>query len=175
MDLPLQPMNQKKKKIPAWRVSKAKDKLYKDIVKGDVNEDMEPHIVYGMRVEYQEYKYENFKTNLANLLRTTRKHQGRANRDAEIVAHDLNIRPPIEGLVWHGSNAEELLKQDFEQGLTEDGRTPKELHDSRPEYKQFTLAVFRRHLYHERLTTKRLYWMAVKNRYPNGDDTDDDN
>jgi hypothetical protein len=57
----LQPAIPKTKKIPAWRVIKAKDKLYKDIIMGDVNKDMEPYIVYGIRVEYQEYKFERLK------------------------------------------------------------------------------------------------------------------
>jgi hypothetical protein len=65
-----------------WRNSKAKELLYKDIVSGEVNEDMEAEIVYGMKVEYQQYPLKNFRTNLRNLIKVVRKHQERACRDA---------------------------------------------------------------------------------------------
>jgi hypothetical protein len=43
---------EEKTKVKEWRYSKAKELLYKDIVSGEVNEDMEVEIVYGMKLEY---------------------------------------------------------------------------------------------------------------------------
>jgi hypothetical protein len=150
-------------KVSDWKKSAAKALLYADIVSGDVHEDMEPFLVYGMKVEYQEYEYRNFKTNLRNLLKVVRKHQGRASRDAAAVDNDILVRPPRDNdLSWHGSTAQKLLQQDFKNGFTEDGRKPKDIYDSRPEYKLFKLRTFRHQLYDLRQSKERIYWMNLK-------------
>ena len=51
----------------AWKDSEAKRHLYDAIVNGEVTDDIGPALVYGMRTEYQVFKYENFRNNLRTL------------------------------------------------------------------------------------------------------------
>jgi hypothetical protein len=163
-----------KTKVKDWRYSKAKELLYKDIVSGEVNEDTEAEIVYGMKLEYQQYPLKNFKTNLRNLINVIRKHEYRSSRDTAILMHNLKLKPPSTVLLWNGSDAQKLLIEDHKNGWTEDGRTPKELHATRPEYQEFTLNKFRKHLTQVRRAKKaRTYWMYLKK--DESDDNDEDN
>jgi hypothetical protein len=155
-------MVRNKKTVPSWRKSKAKELLYMDIKSGVVQEGMSPEFVFGMREDYQEYKFDNFKVNLRSLLSIVQKNQERADRDALCVGNDTKVRPPRTSIAWHGSVAQKHLKDDYENGKTEDGRTPKQLHESRPEYMQFKLPVFRQQLYAIRRTKHRAYWTYLK-------------
>jgi hypothetical protein len=60
--------------------------------------------------------------------------------------NDLKLKQPSTTLLWNGSDAQRLLVEDHKNGWTEDGRTPKEIRAIRPEYQQFTIEKFRKHL-----------------------------
>jgi len=53
---------------PPWRSCKVKQLLREDILAKLVTEDMEMQSVFDMRPECKLYKFNNFKTNLKNLL-----------------------------------------------------------------------------------------------------------
>jgi len=154
----------KANKPKPWGKSDAKELLLQDIIAGDVTDDMMPRVVYQMRPEYQVYKATNFATNYRSLQRWVRVHKAKADADSDALAHDRRIHPPaaraFQGYPrWGGSDAARLLKQDVEAGIA-DAMMPKSLHESRPEYLQFPLKVFRDHIHQEKRSRMgRSWWM----------------
>ena len=70
---------------------------------------------------FTNYKLENFKTNLKNLLKKGEEKKMNVGRDAAAFANDLAIvgRPatsPRGGAVWHRSEAKRLLEDDVRDG-----------------------------------------------------------
>jgi hypothetical protein len=162
------------KKVPAWRGSKAKDRLHKDIVKNIITRDVDPVLVYYMRKEYQLYKYENFKQNLQTLFGSVESQQGRATRDAAALENDMKFaRPPREvlGPFWNGSNAKKLLEQDIAAGSLAN-KTPQQIWNSRPEYQEFELDRFRNLMFkHINKPIQTSYWLEkMKKKFPDSDD-----
>jgi hypothetical protein len=91
------------------------------------------------------------------------------------LVNDQALLVPKTNLVWNGSNAQKLLQKDFDDKLTEDGRTPIQLYESRMEYQQFKLVVFRDHLYQIRRSKKgRTYWMYLKKPPPEANTEDNE-
>ena len=154
--------------VAAAGTGKGRVVAVKDIVEGRVTESMKPKEVHTMRPEYAApYKSTNFSTNLRNLHAAIKVDQGKAASDAAALEHDRNLHPVAaftsKGYPrWEGSDAERLLKEDFDAGLDEN-KEPKVLHQTRPEYEGFPLKVFRDHIHQERRSrTGRSYWMNRK-------------
>jgi hypothetical protein len=157
---------------PSWRSSEAKETLRKDILEEKlVKPWMKPSEVFQTRPEL----YEPFKKNFSDNLRRLRKHltdeQSRAGSDNAIIRHDLQIRPrlamtPKKYPRWDMHAANTLLKLDFdaiEEGLVEE-MAPMQWHQSRNEYKEFPLQVFRDHIHQEKRSRRaRPYWMYQTN------------
>jgi hypothetical protein len=141
--------------------------LRQDILAGKVDESMKPKKIYEMRPEYKPYIYERFQSNYKNLLESIKKDQAKADSDSAALAHDFRLRPPVaytsKGYPrWDGSNAQRFLKEDFNAGKVEKFTTM-ELRQSRPEYQDFPLKVFRDHIHQERRSrTETPYWMNRK-------------
>jgi hypothetical protein len=149
-------------RLPPWRNSHAKKLLTKDIIDGNID-GMAPKRVFVMRKEYQAYKYENFATNLRSLRKQVAEKQGLADDDEAAFAHDemlglrVNSKPYPR---WQGSVAEQLLKQDIDNGRHVHMK-PRELKESRIEYGPYPGTVFRDHIHQElRARTERPYWLA---------------
>jgi hypothetical protein len=96
-----------------------------------------------------------------------RDEQSRAGSDNAIIRHDLQVRPrmamtPRGYPRCDGHAANTLLKLDFdaiEEGLTEE-MAPIQWQQSRDEYKEFPLQVFRDHIHQEKRSRRaRPYWM----------------
>ena len=109
--------------------------------------------VYKMRPEYKKFPFEWFKPNLKNLRKKIESERTRAETDAAAYRHDrqllLTLRancPPV--IEWHKSQAKYLLRQDIEDGKNK-VMAPSELYSTRAEYQEFTLKVFRNHIYQE--------------------------
>jgi hypothetical protein len=160
------------KAVP-WQHSEAKSVLTSDIFEGTlVKPEMTAQQVLATRAElYAPYK-KNFATNLRNLRRSLKALQGRADEDQAAVVHDLERFPrsmvnPRGHPRFDGSAAQRLLKQDVDNG--EDvGVKPMAFRNTRPEYEQFPLKVFRDHLSHERQRrVESSYWLN-KRKKPNG-------
>jgi hypothetical protein len=63
---------------------------------------------------------------------------------------------------WDTSEASRLLEKDIDDGLHV-LMTPKELYNTRQEYKEFPLAVFRKHIHQARQAgVQSSYWMHRK-------------
>ena len=74
-----------------WKDSEAKKLLYKDLLSGDVDDEMEPKEVFMMRAEYSLYEYVNFVTNLRNLRTAIRKKKEGAARSESALLNDVNL------------------------------------------------------------------------------------
>ena len=150
-------------KLTPWRKSEAKKQLIKDIKNGTI-EGWGPKEVHLFRPFYEERPYENFRNNLRNLRKSLKDLQSLADEDAAALAHDealdhlrKNSNPyPL----WHGSEAERLLKLDIDNGLHKQMH-PSELKATRNEYKPWPRKVFGDHIQQElRARRERPYWMA---------------
>ena len=101
-----------------------------------------------MRDCYADYKYENFRTNLRSLRLSVKNGLSRAEADEEAYLHDKALYGKTADGAWHRSVAYTLLKDDIKTGKIV-GRKPKEVYESRNEYKTFPLKKFRNQIYHE--------------------------
>ena len=145
-----------KKKAPKWADSEAKKILKQDIIQLEVTDASDPEEVYKMHPEYSQFEYSNFKTNLANLIEKVLSDFERMRTDCEFFGHDLAVlavyreNHPLERTPWHKSEAKPLLEQDMNLGkhLT---MTPKELFQTRIQYREFSLEEFRKHIHQEKL------------------------
>lgn len=161
-------------KKDTWRTSAAKALLRDDIITGRVLPNMNAAQVYQMRPEFQKFPMKRFTPNLQNLRSVIARDYSRMCRDCEYYGHDigllLGIRKdePLRQILWHKSEAKPLLEQDIKNNvhlkMMEDGKKimPKQIYQTRVEYRAFPLAVLRNHIYQE---VKRLEKIESKIRY----------
>lgn len=155
-------------KKSSWRSSKAKSLLENMLRTDQIPETMLPKEVYNLRQEFidSDPKYKNWSSRLRSLRKTIKMEKDRNSSDELALVnfrmlhpeptHDHHGRP-----LWDKSQAKILLRLDMDAGkdLT---MTPSELWSSRQEYyDEFTLLVFRKHIYQERRTRK---WYESKER-----------
>ena len=138
----------KEKRPPDWRTSEAKFLLREDIIVGNVTSDMEAQEVYVMRPCYSHYKFNSFRTNLRNLRKAVRRDLSRSEEDEAAYFHDKYLFGATTNGAWHTSDAYKNLKEDIAAGRNV-GRKPKDLYNSRSEYKAFPLKKFRNAVYTE--------------------------
>lgn len=164
-------MPPRKNKPPPWRSSKAKAILRSEIIAGNVTENMDPVSAYIMRDEYQVYPFDNFKTNLKNLLVKVKNDKKAAANDAATLAHDRTFYPIQPDHIsgnhgayprWQGSEAERALKEAMDEGLHLEMKPEilqQHLQLEEPEVGLFPLKVFRDHIHQEkRRRTEGAYW-----------------
>jgi hypothetical protein len=122
--------------------------------------------VYQQRPEFAQYPYEQFRDRLRELRKKNTKKQNHASFDSKALAHDRRIYPKKEANEkgeprWEGSDAERLLKLDFDNGK-HINVNPKDLYASQKEYKEFSLEVFRKHVCQEEKTRKFIaHWKEL--------------
>lgn len=153
------------KKPPPWRGSPAKKMLRKGIIAGDYPESMSNEAIYGSSLEFRQYKWKDFNTNIKNLREAIKISQAKADRDAAAFVADRN-RPPAAGatplVVWAGSQAEKSLIDDVDHGRHLLMK-PKALRATRPEYGEWSLKSFRDHIQQELKNRKtQAYWLHRK-------------
>ncbi|CAB9531365.1 hypothetical protein SEMRO_3464_G348310.1 [Seminavis robusta] len=99
---------------------------------------------------------------MANLIKSVLRDYDRLLVDCEAYGHDMAIilqmrkdNPPVQ-VPWHRSEAKPLLEKDIDEKkhLEIDPETgekikPRQLYQSRVEYREYKLKVFRDHLYQE--------------------------
>lgn len=159
-----------------WSKSEAKLLLRDDIIVGAVTDDMDANIVYKMHEEYSPYKFANFKTNLANLRESINRNKERMKIDCMAYGQDrellLQLRsanppdlPPYP--LWHKHPSKKLLKKDITDGK-HIGVKPQQLWQSRPQYQEFPLKIFRKHIYQEidERASKEIRFAKKKRRAP---------
>lgn len=141
--------------------------LREGIISGKYPESMDVESIYADQQEYRQYVWNNFKTNCNNLRASIAAEIGRANEDAANLAADMSLHPPNatvgeDGSIyrrWAGSDAERLLKDDVDHGRHL-SLTPSQLRNSRLEYQEWPLKVFRDHITQEVRSRKtQAYWL----------------
>ena len=138
-----------------WFKSTAKELLRADIIDKKVTSLSDPAEVYQMHLEYSNFEFDNFKTNLKNLIEAVIRDFQRMSDDCEYFGHDLayvemlRVIEPLHRIPWHKSEAKPLLEADMnsQQHLT---MKPKALYRSRLEYRAFTLEEFRKRINQEK-------------------------
>jgi hypothetical protein len=141
--------NPKKEK---WAFSKAKHLLRDAIITGAVKRGDDASAVQQSNPEYAKWPLKNFKTNMNNLLDAIALDYKRMSEDSIAYGNDLAIimeyrrKNPLAQIPWHKSEAKALLEKDMNDSKHIE-MDPRELHASRPEYKAFSLHVFRGHIY----------------------------
>jgi hypothetical protein len=153
-----------------WQDSEAKATLKADILSGKVPPDWKPKQVFATHPELYKPYAKYFGSNLGRLRKSLKEQQDRADEDDAAVRHDLGLFPRSQNDVrgfprWDGSAAQKLLKQDVSAGKHRELK-PKELQQTRDEYKPYPSKVFSDHICQEK--TSRLaksYWMnALKKK-----------
>ena len=117
---------------------------------------MKGKAVREMRPCYKEFPLHQFSARLRDARKTINTKQGSTKVGITGLAADRVAFPPMTHDVdgrrrWEGSAAEKLLKEDMKEGMHKIMK-PKELWESRAEYAEFELKVFRNHIYQSHKT-----------------------
>lgn len=158
----------KKQKTEAWLA--AKEILHNYMDDGIVKPSMSTREVYNMREEFKLVPYNNFYQNFRTLRETRKKEHSRVIMSTAAMLHDRKLypvqrtHPGFPYPRWDQHAAMSLLKEDIDNGKNLLLK-PKQLWESRPEYKEFPLNVFRKHIYQEVTARKeRSYWLNRKKK-----------
>lgn len=152
---------------------------------------MKPREVYESHEVFQQYKYERFKANMKSLIEKVQSEKEWAAIDDNDLSHDRKIKPRanVTGRgypFWHTHKAKKLLAKDVKSGkficinqlfsiaefeliLIWIGKAyemkPKELWNTKKEYTDFPLDVFRNHIHQEkRFQREGPYWQLKRNK-----------
>jgi hypothetical protein len=118
---------------------------------------------------FRQYPLKNFKTNFRNLKQSIAVEQAAIKLDKRAHTSDVEKFPRNNTTergykFWDGHAAQLLLAEDVKQGRTMNQK-PSVLQESREEYKEFPLSVFRGHKYQEeRKLREQVYWQKKRNR-----------
>jgi hypothetical protein len=157
-----QPQEQQNTKA-AWKI--AKPILEKDYLEGRATDDMQPAEVIALRPEiYGKVKATNFGNNWRAMKARFGRDRKRSEEDEVLFLHDMTIHTLAADLpgYWDGSEAQRLLKKDIERGRHTRYK-PEMLRLKRPEYQEFTLDKFRKHIYQKtRVEKETPYWTYKK-------------
>ena len=167
--------------VEPWAKSEAEPILCEAIIAGDILKEWDAEFVQQLHEKFQDYKLSNFKTNLKSLREAIAKDYEHVSTDSDAFWHDeallkelrtMNPLPPPPYPLWNTHRAKKLLEEAIDNKEHEK-KSPKALWQSKPEYKEFPLDVFRNHIYQAvsarskkqtRFDKKKMRAMAVKPR-----------
>lgn len=145
-----------------WAGSVGRELLKQDIIAGTVHDLSDPEVVHSSRDEYKMFPLASFKTNMENLLEIIIASFERMQDDIEAYGHDMALirerrrNNPTIPTPWHRSPCKASMEKDIAELKhktidpdTNKRITPKKFHQSRDEYKAYSLKVFRKHIYQE--------------------------
>ena len=156
-----------------WRSSQAKAIVLEDLKNGKLplNEKKvsakQAWTVYHELPEFKGVCYKKFKDRLSDHRRAVQKQKSQYEREELAFQHDRIIHPRDEThdrrgkLIFSHHPASNLLCQDLKNGAYP-RMTPSELRNSRPEYKLFSLQVFKERIYQEICLKKFCNWYDSK-------------
>lgn len=175
----------KKQRPPAtlnradWRTSKAKQLVAQDVIDGlipmegeiDVEAIFNEHYVGHSFFKDFPFDKIRYKDRFTSIQKAVKKHKDWAQCDSEKFLQDRALHPPadknIRGeLRWKGSEAQQFLKVDMEQGLHLQMK-PRELHKTRDAYKLFGERVFQQHIDQQKQSVKEFDEVTKQRRYKN--------
>jgi hypothetical protein len=151
-----------------WRNSDAKKTLKTLLESDDFFMNMKENDLYNLSpMLFHPYDKERFVSNVKNMKKAMKDEKALVAFQVDALAQDLKKFPAKSETFWGykpwcNSAAKTLLQKDVQEKvhLT---MSPKDLHQSKDEYKQFPLKVFRKHIYQEDYAQLgRSYWMRKK-------------
>lgn len=156
-------MPRTRKEVP-WNRSKAKALLMEGLRVGFIPMDNTLISLREIAAMYPEFggcdtDLKKFSSRLRNARIYVRNNVQRALSDKLMIEHDIELlrltrlTSNSSRKIWHGSAAEMLLLADVDNEMHTKLR-PQMLYNSRPEYKEFSLDIFRGHIYQEIRTRK---------------------
>jgi len=163
-----------KKELP-WRKHPAKvalKEMFKDgTISVDYSTEGGPRKVWNEHCQdHPAFSGMNYTTTFTNRLRSVKDdYKNKTGRAADDKKAYDNFRRlfPVETHNhkgeprWEGSRAQELLREDMDNGRPTEDENPKDLHEDpdRPEYLEFNLDTFRNHIHQEKRLRKYLNWL----------------
>lgn len=161
----------KKSKEEKWnQKNPARIQMKWDVAEGVISNAMDFTAAQGVRALYGKMTAAQFKSRLTSMREIVATGQARAAVDAMNYFNDRLLHPrpkfKMDGEpVWMEHEAKDLLEIDMNDGKHK-RMAPKELHESRLQYQDFTLDTFRGHIYQEIQTRKwREQWVEGKKQY----------
>lgn len=151
----------------AWRKSKAKALLFKLLHdKKSKLYSMTAREVYESHSWFQQYPFERFKDNFANLKASVESSLLIIEEDIKICTEELKNFPQLDETVrgyprWDKHPAKDLLEDDIRNGRYTLGQA-KQFQRTRAEYLCFPLDVFRYHIHQERRKQRELPMKVVQ-------------
>ena len=147
----------------AWKI--AKPTLEQDYLEGRATDDMQPREAIALCPEIcGKVKVTNFATNWRAMKERFGRDRKRSEEDEALFLHDMTIHTLAADLpgYWDGSEAQRLLNKDVERGRHTRYK-PEMLRLKRPEYQEFALDKFRKHIYQKTREEKETpYWTYKK-------------
>ena len=129
---------------------------------------MTPEEIWDSWPPFQQYPFSNFEQYLKTVMNAAANEKEIAAINEEEIYRDLLAYPRDEVTdrgypYWDTHRARPLLEVDIRNGIA-DTMKPKELQDTRSEYKEFPLGVFHDHIYQERRRHRQEPgWQAKRN------------
>jgi len=163
-------------KLELWYASGAKAELDKLLRDGTIPIDktlMAPKVAYEVSQKFQPIEYTYFRDKLNDMRKKFKERRDWAEKDAAALAHDMRLynRPTHTAQgdpLWDGHAAQALLKLDLPRYLKKkkkfDHLKPRDLYKTRPEYQEFKLKKFRKHLYQEVRAGKFQNYLKAKKK-----------
>jgi len=165
----------KKKKKPTYNDSLARERLHDCLRRGEIPLDSkemsstEAFLLYPD--EFAQFGGDKrFPGRLSTARTAHKKLEGKSEEEMAALQHDRKIHPvPTHNHrgepTWEGSEAQFALKHDLRTG-TYDPQTdwPMELFESRPEYQEYELETFRKHIQQEIHLIKLINWKKSKSK-----------
>lgn len=158
----------------AWSTSKGKDLLFLDLLEGRISIDGrrgDATEICALRDEFganDPEESKKFPARLRNARKQVKQLKSQADFDRDALAHDRLLYPESAENSrgeprWDGSEAQRLLFLDIDESKHE-FMTPMALYKERIEYQEYSLDVFRGHIYQE--VGRRKFYMqyGAKNR-----------
>ena len=145
-----------------WRSSRSKKLIMEDLISGLLPYDEEECTAeeawehyYKHTVEFveEDVQFSQFKARLKDHRKQVTENVIRARQDDVAVSYDRSLFPRKEKndrgeLVFDLHEAKKLLRHDVKRGRHL-GKSPKQLRETRDEYKEFELKIFKGRIYQE--------------------------
>ena len=160
-----------------WRNSEAQKLLRQLLVSGEIpssaKSSVGPSEIWNTfclpRQEFAGFLVEKFPQRLRALQKQHVEKGGRAKDEHAALLHDkLYFPAPSHNNRgeprWHGSEAERLLKVDV-AAKKHESMAPQQLHETRKEYQDYALVVFRKHIHQEVRLRKLIIQYDTKNKH----------
>jgi hypothetical protein len=165
----------KKGWIKHWKDCDARELIIKDLEEGvvplyenrcTVEEAWEHRYLNGTLPGFEEIVFSQFEANFEKLRKLIQKKFAAASTDEKDMAAFLQRNPkPTHNHRgepnWDAHAAKQFLCDDLINGEDAD-LTAHEFRRTRPEYKEFTLEIFRRHIYQEQRRQRFINWLEHK-------------